>query len=193
MIDMARRQPAMFAASCVIVGTLALQVGATFARLDAWTWPFMDYPMYAQSHHEGERVLPGPVVYAEFADGGEVRLEPADIGVTSWIFRIWVWQLQDLAATGPAPATPAGEGEADERPWLLRVLEQIPLATAFNTREAGDIVPALLEDFETRHDGRIVGIRVEDVPVVVTRDGAEAAPPPQVRTRVDLEALGLER
>jgi hypothetical protein len=44
-----------------------------------YLWPFLDYPMFAEAHREGE-VVPRDTALALFAEGGELRLAPGDGG-----------------------------------------------------------------------------------------------------------------
>ena len=56
------------------------------------TWPFLDYPMYALSHHEGERVSKLVVIGAEL-DGGEHEVTSEDLGLGDWAFSMFVRAL----------------------------------------------------------------------------------------------------
>lgn len=87
------RPRATAAVSSIILACLGLQILAITRLLSppqAWKdrygvrwlkpsaiWPFIDYPMYAESHREGE-TLPASEVVATADDGSEVRILPED-------------------------------------------------------------------------------------------------------------------
>jgi hypothetical protein len=136
----------MALASMAIVIVLALQSLAV-ARGHHMGWPFTDYPMYSQSHKEGERVQARRYVYATLADGSEVPLTPEDLGLGHfWLFTLWV-----------------------EAPLLKQERAELEFV-----REA----------YREQRGGEIVALRIEDHPVIVTREGAKAAPPPHVLATV---------
>jgi hypothetical protein len=136
----------MALASMAIVVVLALQSLAV-ARRHHMGWPFIDYPMYSESHQEGERVAARRYVYATLADGRDVLLAPEDLGLGHfWLFRLWV---------------------------------EAPLLDA--DRAGLEFVP---DAYREQRGGDIVALRIEDHPVIVTREGAKAAPPPQVLATV---------
>jgi hypothetical protein len=87
------RSIAIPAVSLVILTCLGLQIlvisriswaPSSFSRLydvhwvrPSASWPFVDYPMYSEAHHEGERLSTHQVV-ATADDGREVILRPED-------------------------------------------------------------------------------------------------------------------
>jgi hypothetical protein len=143
---------AMALVSLAIVTVLALQAAAVVRR-HHMGWPFIDYPMYSESHREGERVAALRSVYATLADGSEVLLAPEDLGLGHfWLFRLWV-----------------------EAPLLKR---------------KGAELDFVRDAYREHRGGDIVALRIEDYPVIVTREGAQAAPPPRVLATVRFAPAG---
>ena len=66
--------------SGVIVLVLGLQVISIITWSGRYTWPFTDYPMYARSRQEGDRVVGRHFLYAVLEDGREVEITPDDLG-----------------------------------------------------------------------------------------------------------------
>lgn len=80
-----RRDLAIGAISCLIIGILSLQTFASFVDPGRWGWPFIAYPMYKTAHHDGERVLYNIKVFAMHPDSSENLISAGD--VPFWIFR----------------------------------------------------------------------------------------------------------
>ena len=57
--------------SVFIIGALTLQMTAILLRTGPYAYPFVNYPMYAAAHYEGERILVEHTIYARFTDGTE--------------------------------------------------------------------------------------------------------------------------
>jgi hypothetical protein len=95
-------------ASLVILFFLLFQAAATFRvlcppeSLDALAslrvacapklWPFLDYPMYADSHQAGETINRFQVV-GTLKDSKEVVISPEDLGMNFWLFQPFVHAL----------------------------------------------------------------------------------------------------
>jgi hypothetical protein len=77
--------------SLFIVVVLGLQSFAVIART-AKGWPFTDYPMYATSHQDGDRVPVESNLYATFDDATEVLVTPNDLGIGDgwWTYNFWI-------------------------------------------------------------------------------------------------------
>src|SRR3954453_13761643 len=57
--------------SIFIVTALVLQFLAGVLRTVPWVSPFINYPMYATAHYEGDRISYEYTVYATFEDGSD--------------------------------------------------------------------------------------------------------------------------
>ena len=71
--------------SFVILAILGMQTYAVVIR-SAWYWPFIDYPMYARSHYEGERVPVKYTINATLSDNKKVSLVHEDLDLNDWKF-----------------------------------------------------------------------------------------------------------
>ena len=65
--------------SIIIVGALLLQFLAVLLRTGPWLYPFINYPMYATAHYEGDRIAYEHTVYAIFDDGTERAFKSDDL------------------------------------------------------------------------------------------------------------------
>jgi hypothetical protein len=156
-------------ASLVIIAVLGLQTIGVLVRPGAMGWPFNDYPMYSSSHQEGERILVRYHVFATLADGREIEIEPEDLGVNHFFFkkfvRLLLRQDEDVA-----PALPA------KKTWRLRSwLKGMAWSQPFQDRAEEDIVPILMDHYYQQGGAPIVRLRIEDTPLVITRDGMKEA------------------
>ena len=80
--------------SGVIVLVLGLQVISIITWSGRYTWPFTDYPMYARSQQEGDRVVGRHILYAVLEDGREIEITPDDLGGNVFVFQKWIGALQ---------------------------------------------------------------------------------------------------
>lgn len=65
-----------------IVVLLALQTGVVATMFDDRLYPFINYPMYTRVHMENEYVGVEYLVYMRLPSGEDVRVLPADLGMT---------------------------------------------------------------------------------------------------------------
>ena len=85
--------------SGIIVGILALQTAVSFCCHDSHAfvplakpicppslWPFLDYPMYSDSHHEGDSIMQYHLV-GVLEDFTKVQIGPDDLDMGFWRFR----------------------------------------------------------------------------------------------------------
>jgi hypothetical protein len=163
----------MKVATSVIVIVLTVQAVAILARSGKWAWPFIDYPMYASSHYEGERIPARHTVYGITADGHQLELTRNNIGVNLWLFEKWAGQMTaaQLGAGMPDRAKRHRDGWALEH-WLRS-------STFFQWlkgKQDPDLTPLFLDLFEKKNGTKLVKLRIEDAAVVVTRDGVAEAP-----------------
>ena len=61
------------------MGALLLQFLAVLLRTGPWLYPFINYPMYATAHYEGDRIAYEHTVYAIFDDGTERAFQSDDL------------------------------------------------------------------------------------------------------------------
>ena len=76
------------AISFVIVGFLGCQLIAGFWPswgFHAYTWPFLNYPMYSYASYEGDRIDARTLVFGRLEDGTEVEIVPEDLH--TWYFK----------------------------------------------------------------------------------------------------------
>jgi hypothetical protein len=142
----------------VIVAVLGLQVAAVAGSVSSLFWPFTDYPMYREAHHEGE-TLHDYLVVARLDDGTERRVGRKDFNLNVWQFQKEVLQ----------PMTRRQVADED-RARLRRAVEL----------------------FEAKHARRIVALRLEDRPHVLSRRGVQAAPE-RIVGRFDRDFWSLDR
>lgn len=76
----------LWGVSLVILTVLSFQTAADILRTD-YMWPFLDYPMYSYSRHEGQRLVVRYDVYGTTSDGAEVEIAPKDLGMYWFPFR----------------------------------------------------------------------------------------------------------
>jgi hypothetical protein len=74
------------AISFVIIAILALQAIALFKPIRRAAWPFVNYPMYATPHYEGDNLSVEVLVFADFADGTSAEIRPGDVGLNWFKF-----------------------------------------------------------------------------------------------------------
>jgi hypothetical protein len=182
--------------SLVIVAVLGLQLFAVLARPGKWTWPFIDYPMYSHSRHEGDRVVARHFVFATTVDGKEVPITPKDLGVVIWVYERWAGAL--MAAAQQAEPGAGANDQATQEPqlprfkrheWPLRQwLKSTALFQLLKSKPDPDLAAILTDHFQATSGHRLVRLRVEDTPVIVTRDGAAAAPPRSVEVELPLSS-----
>jgi hypothetical protein len=82
------------------VATLAFSLVAP-GRLRAHVYPFIEYPMYAGSHYENERVVARWLLQGVLADGSAI-----DISETSLHLSIWDFVLLTDAIVNRPPGNP---------------------------------------------------------------------------------------
>jgi hypothetical protein len=180
--------------SLVIIAVLGLQLFAVIARPGKWTWPFTDYPMYSHSRHDGDRVVARHFVVGTTVDGEEVAITPKDLGVVLWVYERWAGALMAAAQKTDAAASANDQAaQSSQLPrftrhgWpLRRWLKSTALFQLFKSKPDPDLAAMLTEHFQTASGHRLVRLRVEDTPVIVTRAGQAAAPPRSVEVELPL-------
>jgi hypothetical protein len=158
---------------------LGFQALAVLSRSGRWLWPFMDYPMYAGSHREGERIPARHTVYAITEDGREIPMNERTIGVDLFVFEAWGNRLMmERQPTGTIEPRP-------ERHWPLKDwLKSTTLFKLFKSKEDPDFTSIFVQLLEQKQGVKITRLRVEDAAVIVTRHGME--PAPEISVVVDL-------
>jgi hypothetical protein len=172
--------------SAFIGVVLFLQVVAVLFETERHAWPFMNYPMYATSIAEGDRVDVDHRVVAELDDGSEVDitwdslgLDPG-VGLRFWLFRIWI--VNGLLQL-----------ESPRRAWQeMATDEQSRLASwsARHRQTLENTVALITERYRAEHGRRIVRLRVEDTGAIITRHGLQREAPVTVRTIEVAEVIG---
>ncbi len=180
--------------SFVIIAVLGLQLFAVIARPGKWTWPFIDYPMYSKSRHDGDRVVARHFVFGTTEDGKEVAITPEDVGVVLWVYEKWASALMAAALT--ADAAPSRDDQAAQslhlpsftrHEWPLREwLKSTALFQMFKQKPDPDLTVMLTDHFQDASGHKLVRLRIEDTPVIVTRHGQAAAPPRSVEMELPL-------
>jgi hypothetical protein len=163
-------------ATMVIVVVLGLQSVAILLRSNAWIWPFTDYPMYAWSHHEGERVSARHYIYATTADGEEIEILPEDVGVNIFLFERWGRHLMENPSI-----------EVDTSGQVKNWLKSTTLFRLLKGEDGTDMTELFVTMAERNLGKDIVKLRVEDTSYVVTRNGHAPATPHVVSIDLDSE------
>jgi hypothetical protein len=180
--------------SAVIVAVLGFQVFAVVARSGKWTWPFTDYPMYAQSHQEGERISAKHFVFAITADGQEVEITSENLGVNLWVFERWVGGLKRVAERQGLTGSSAGAvayrpATAKVDTWPVQAwLRSTWLFGVFKAKPDPDLAPLFIERLQAKKGLDIVALRIEDTPVALSRAGPVPAPPHIVELKLPLRS-----
>jgi hypothetical protein len=180
--------------SCVIVIVLGLQLLALIVRPGEWTWPFIDYPMYSNSHQEGERIPSIYTVTATTKDGQVLEITPADIGINLWVFHGWALALGRAAERQSALPSSSGKNAAGSftvqpKPWPVREwLKSTWIYDFIKPKPAPDLAPLLLDHVMARKGLELVSLRIEDAAVVVSREGPAPAPPLVFELKLPLQS-----
>jgi hypothetical protein len=177
--------------SGVIVLVLGLQVISMITWSGRYTWPFTDYPMYARSRHEGDRVVGRHFLYAVLEDGREVEVTPDDLGGNVFVFEKWIDALQ-LERTGLQVSSDVRRATnkrlTDNRQsWPLRNwLTSTYLFKAVKRKPDPDLALLFIDHIEKENGWKIRRLRIEDTGVIVTRSGASTAPPRKIEIELPL-------
>jgi len=139
--------------SLVIAVIIGLQSVAVFGRVTSFFWPFVDYPMYHESHYEGEAINVRHHLIGILEGSGEVEILPKDLGIEFWQF-------------------------------------QMDLSDAIKYEKLNIIEP-YVQYYENRTGKHLIGLRLEEHPITLTREGFEPAPIEVVKT-LNLPASGKE-
>jgi hypothetical protein len=181
-------------ATAIIVLALGCQFFAVIAQVNKWGWPFTDYPMYAQSHHEGERIVAYHLIFATTEDGEEVEISANDLGLNIWQFMRWARQLAAWNERGSDAAAAPQENLPSLHSWIRSTafaawLEGTDTAQADKSSPdrgpSGRVSPSqgslalteiILSRYEQKYGKRIVRLRIEDNGVIVTKHGMQEVP-----------------
>jgi hypothetical protein len=158
--------------SVVIVVIFSLQTFAILARTGSKGWPFIDYPMYATSYQEGDRVVVEPRLYATFADSTEDLVTPEDLGLDRWwAFHFWV--LNALSTKSSESDRNVGNF------WRAKLInEDEPPSWMLGNRKTPErAVAFVVERYQERSGKQVVKLRLEDMGVLVTREGMKRVAP----------------
>jgi hypothetical protein len=157
------------AISLLIVAALTMQVAAILLRTGGAAFPFINYPMYAHPHHEGERIRTYGI-HAVFADGSERAVTPQSLPGLSQFHQTWGGYMVAL----PSDTYTLGGGQrvslkqaAGLRRWLKGWFSRNASADAY--------IDAFTRRLEAVAGKWVVRYRIEDYPAVLTRYGYEDA------------------
>lgn len=161
--------------SLLIVGALGLQMGAVLLRSGPWAYPFINYPMYAAAHHEGERILVEHRIYASFTDGSERPITRADVGEHYWFYENWARRM--VAFPGDTYTLGVVRNVEHEnthglRRWLKRILSR--------ERSAAQYITVFTRRIEAMTGKTVAAYRVEDFPAILTHRGYVEADRPEI-------------
>lgn len=162
--------------SIVIVGALVLQFLAVILRTGPWLYPFINYPMYATAHYEGDRIAYEHTVYATFDDGTETAYKSVDLDSSPYFFGYWVKAM--VAMPGDSytlgDQTPAWTAtNAGLRRWLKDNFGS-------NEKASRRFIDVFTRRIEAKSGKSVVALRVEDAPVILTKAGFIDADGPEV-------------
>lgn len=162
--------------SAIIVGALVLQFLAVVLRTGPWLYPFINYPMYATAHYEGDRIAFEHTVHATFADGTESAFKSADLTSLPFFFDYWVKAMVAMAEDSYTLGDRSAAWTATHggiRRWLKDRLGS-------NEKASRRFIDVFTRRIEARTGKQVVELRVEDAPVVLTRAGFVEADGPQI-------------
>jgi hypothetical protein len=190
-------------ATAIIVLALGCQFFAVIAQVNKWGWPFTDYPMYASSHYEGERIVASHLIFATTDDGEEVEISANDLGLNIWQFLSWANQLVAWNEGASDAAVAPQRNLPSLHSWIrstafaawLKGTDTAQADKSSPDRGSSDRVspdqrsPTLtgiiLSRYEQKYGKRIVRLRIEDTGVIVTKHGMQEVPR-KVLTEVDV-------
>jgi hypothetical protein len=149
--------------SLVIVTFLVLQTVAGFGGLilgspppssymyllhSPWSWPFLDYPMYAPPRYEGESI-DQYFVFGTLEDSSEVPIRPDDLGLDFWLFS-----------------------------GITQGIGVVPALLRHDTKRIQDYIDL----YRSRHNKRLVALRLENHPLILLRGGVKPGTPQVLKT-----------
>jgi hypothetical protein len=162
--------------SIFIVTALVLQFLAVLLRTGPWLYPFINYPMYATAHYEGDRISYEYTVYATFDDGTEGAFKSVDLDSSPAFFGYWVKAMVtmfgDSYTLGDQSAAWAATHPGIRR-WLKDTLGS-------NEKASRRFIDVFTRRIEVKTGKTVVALRVEDAPVVLTKAGFVDADGPEV-------------
>lgn len=161
--------------SLLIVGALGLQMSAVLLRSGPWAYPFINYPMYAAAHYEGERILVEHRIYAVFTDGSERPITRADVGEHYWFYENWARRM--VAFPGDTYTLGAFKNVEHKNTYgLRRWLKQI----VSREQSAAQYISVFTRQIEAMTGKTVAAYRIEDFPAILTHHGYADAAGPEV-------------
>ncbi len=169
--------------SLLIVGAMSLQMGAVLLRSGPWAYPFVNYPMYAAAHYEGERIRVEHRIYATFTDGTERPITRADVGEHYWFYENWARRM--VAYPGDTYTLGGVKTAEHKTTHGLR----LRLKKIFSREQsAAQYVTAFTRRIEALTGKTVAAYRIEDYPAILTHHGYADAERPEV-----LKVLRIEQ
>ena len=153
--------------SIFIVGALVLQFLAVVLRTGPWLYPFINYPMYATAHYEGDRIAFEHTVYTTFDDGTEVAFKSADLDPSPAFFSFWVKAM----IASPGDTYTLGDDSAAwsaTHPGLRRWLKD---TLGSNEKASRRFIDVFTHRIEEKTGKKVVAFRIEDAPAILTYSG----------------------
>jgi len=77
--------------SFIVLAILITQFFVNLIDTGRWGWPFITYPMYANSHQEGERVIYDVKAFAVYEDLTRNEIKRSELGMNIFLFQKHVW------------------------------------------------------------------------------------------------------
>lgn len=152
--------------SIVIAAALFLQMTAVLLRTGPYGYPFINYPMYAAAHFEGERILVEHRIYARFTDGTERAISREDVGGHYWIYENWAKRMVaypgDTYTLGVVKLVEPRDASGIRR-WLKKIIAR--------EQSAAQYITVYTNEVETLTGKTVESFRIEDYPAILTRDG----------------------
>ena len=162
--------------SIIIVGALLLQFLAVLLRTGPWLYPFINYPMYATAHYEGDRIAYEHTVYAIFDDGTERAFQSEDLVPSPAFYTYWVKAMVTMSEDSYTLGDKSAAWSATQ-PGLRRWLKD---TLGSNEKAARRFIDVFTSRIESMTGKTVVGYRIEDAPIILTQAGFVDADGPEV-------------
>jgi hypothetical protein len=141
------REAAFAAISTIIVVILGTQFVVGLVDTGRWGWPMVAYPMYKTSHYDGER-FDEYDVFAVLEDGTRTQIQPADLGMSFWIFRQNV--ADGLLNDRPAKVAPIIARYCENTDGALAQIEVLDRGLAISTDGLLHVEPQVVKTTPVR-------------------------------------------
>jgi hypothetical protein len=175
-VDVARAPRWGKAITILIIGCFVVQLAAILLRTGPVAFPFINYPMYANPHYLGERILASYTIHAVLEDGSEWTVTRQNLPASRQFQRVWAQYMvglpSDTYKLGKPPADFRLKPTSGVRAWLKSFFSRHTSASAY--------VESFTREIEAKSGKRVVQYRIEDFPAILTAHGYEKAERVQV-------------